>query len=90
MIRPTDAALRLVFTLPLTFACLPVFAQQPGDSSATLPSEGAVTNQDSDTTAATSAPSDREQKLADYLSGASFKGQFTIDGKEDANPKPKH
>ena len=30
---------------------------------------------------------DREQTLADYLSGATFSGKFTIDGKEDASPK---
>ncbi len=29
----------------------------------------------------------REEKLADYLSGAKFVGKFTIDGKEDAAPK---
>ncbi len=29
----------------------------------------------------------REQKLANYLSGASFVGKFTIDGREDKTPK---
>jgi len=29
----------------------------------------------------------REDKLARYLSGAKFNGQFTVDGKEDASPK---
>ncbi len=33
------------------------------------------------------ADGDREQKLADYLSGATFAGKFTIDGKEDSLPK---
>lgn len=32
-------------------------------------------------------PTEREQKLADYLSGAKFVGKFTIDGKPDADPK---
>ena len=30
----------------------------------------------------------RETKLAEYLTGAIFSGQFTIDGKNDLNPKP--
>ncbi len=29
----------------------------------------------------------REQRLADYLSGAKFVGKFTVDGKEDTSPK---
>ncbi len=32
-------------------------------------------------------PTERESKLASYLSGAKFVGKFTIDGKEEADPK---
>lgn len=32
--------------------------------------------------------SSREEKLAEYLTGAIFSGQFTIDGKTELNPKP--
>lgn len=30
----------------------------------------------------------REQKLAEFLTGAKFKGNFTVDGKENKLPKP--
>ena len=38
-------------------------------------------------TAAAADQKDREQKLAEYLSGIKFVGKFTIDGKKEAAPK---
>lgn len=84
--RPTSTVLRFVFTMLLTLICLPAIAQQSGDSAKPGTSEPVPTSQASDSDAKPNL-SDREQKLADYLSGATFQGQFTIDGKEDANPK---
>ena len=36
---------------------------------------------------AAAEPSPREERLANYLTGAKFVGQFTVDGKKDAAPK---
>ncbi|MCM2371698.1 hypothetical protein [Aporhodopirellula aestuarii] len=34
------------------------------------------------------SPTGREARLAAYLSGSTFTGQFTVDGKKDSAPKP--
>lgn len=44
-------------------------------------------NTDAPAAAAKDQPTEREAKLAGYLSGAKFVGTFTIDGKDDAAPK---
>jgi hypothetical protein len=47
-----------------------------------------LSNKDSDTsTDESDATKERESKLAEYLSGAIFSGQFTVDGKKDLSPK---
>jgi hypothetical protein len=46
-------------------------------------SEAEVTDQDS----SVAQPTTREERLAAYLTGAKFVGQFTVDGKAGAAPK---
>jgi hypothetical protein len=83
----------------LSIASGPATAQQRSDSSkqtdktqadetqseasASKPAQAAGTEERQ----AGAGETEREQKLADYLSGARFSGKFTIDGKEDASPK---
>jgi hypothetical protein len=55
-------------------------AQQPA-ASPVQSDEGASARGSSD------KAGDREQRLAEYLNGIKFVGKFTIDGKEDAEPK---
>ena len=58
-----------------------IMAQDASAGDAKKPAE-AKPNENAD-----SQPTEREQKLARYLSGCTFVGKFTIDGKEDALPK---
>ena len=65
--------------------------QSTGGSSKSLGTEsgkeeqGVTTNE---SPAGLTITPDREQKLAQYLSGSIFAGQFTIDGKTELSPKP--
>jgi hypothetical protein len=67
---------------PLTFS--PAVAQPPSESSSAEGSQRETTPADDPSAA---PANEREQKLAAYLSGATFVGKFTIDGKEDMAPK---
>ncbi|EMI52777.1 hypothetical protein [Rhodopirellula sallentina] len=66
-------------------ACAPsAHAQPPATPTQTAPPAG----QPTEMSAGDSSPTGREARLAAYLSGATFTGQFTVDGKPDAAPKP--
>jgi hypothetical protein len=59
-------------------------AQQPPDTPAAKTTQQPEASNDA---AAVPDAASREQKLAEYLSGAIFSGSFTIDGKDDVLPK---
>jgi hypothetical protein len=64
------------------------YAQQP--TSPGLADEKAAADagiNDKKGTTSEKADQSREQKLAEYLSGAIFAGKFTIDGREEGSPK---
>ncbi len=76
--------LSLGVLLMALFAFSPAVAQQATESSPADEAPQTVTPADDPGAA---PANDREQKLAAYLSGATFVGKFTIDGKEDMAPK---
>jgi hypothetical protein len=61
--------------------------QQPAATPAAQNDATAKPSDTPDSAIDTSDTESREQKLADYLSGATFSGTFTIDGQDDALPK---
>ncbi|MEM9369008.1 MAG: hypothetical protein AAGD07_23715 [Planctomycetota bacterium] len=78
-----SSASRLLATL---LAGLLASSSSPGlaQSPATPPSAEA----EPAVTPGTTSPTSREARLATYLNGATFTGNFTLDGKEDRTPKP--
>ena len=65
------------FGLACGLAAICVTALPPGGSPVALGQQ----------TADVAEASDRETRLANYLSGSRFIGRFTLDGKEEASPK---
>jgi hypothetical protein len=82
------ALVTLVFTLVFTTSQHAIAQQNADDVKPTGEAESSsadAARADGDVAATQDAG--REQKLAEYLSGATFAGKFTVDGKEDALPK---
>ena len=75
----------LGFLLTAPFDMSASVAQEPTESSTSDESPSETAPRAGDPSAA--AVNEREQKLAAYLSGATFAGKFTIDGKEEMAPK---
>ena len=75
----------LGFLLTVPFGMGPAIAQPPTETSTVDEPQSETTPPDADPSAA--QVKEREKKLAAYLSGATFAGKFTIDGKEDMAPK---
>jgi hypothetical protein len=65
----------MIRSIVLVFACTATFVSNVGVATAQAPTES--TDKDA-----------RELRLAKYLSGATFTGHFTVDGKEDRALKP--
>lgn len=79
----------LLVSVSLSGGILRVNAQERGE--AAKPAAGSIAKPELKSqiaeTQSETEESTREEKLAKYLSGATFAGKFTIDGKEDALPK---
>lgn len=77
----------LVILLP-TACSSPLFAQPPAASEATAgesPADGAKRDESkSDAATQKSSPSERETRIAKYLTGATFTGRFTVEGETEA------
>ncbi|MEM1225589.1 MAG: hypothetical protein AAGJ40_07820 [Planctomycetota bacterium] len=67
----------------VALTCLPthLLAQTTADT-ATVPGDETTAPSDNE------AKTGREERLAQFLTGATFTGNFTLDGKEDRAPKP--
>ncbi|EKJ99378.1 MAG TPA: hypothetical protein DDX19_11445 [Rhodopirellula baltica] len=65
----------MIRSIVLAFACTAMFASNVGVATAQAPTESTEN-------------AARELRLAKYLSGATFTGHFTVDGKEDRALKP--
>ena len=78
MIRFCCVSLAIVCLSFSTLDCRTAFGQQDDQGASKSSSEAGQ---------ASDAQEDREKKLAAYLSGIRFVGKFTIDGKEDVDPK---
>ncbi|MFG0288613.1 MAG: hypothetical protein ACF8CQ_10575 [Rhodopirellula sp. JB044] len=89
--NPRTVNMVLAATIPAALCLLstgfnapPAHAQPPAAPTQTAPPDAPSTEMK----AGESSLTGREARLAAYLSGATFTGQFTVDGKPDAAPKP--
>lgn len=78
---PGGAVLAMVLV-----TAIPALAQSPAKTSPPTTSPTAVTG-DASENARSESPNDRRDRLARYLTGASFEGSFTIDAHEETAPK---
>lgn len=79
---------RITITAAMWIACglagTNLHAQPPAEAPPVIPNQAEAKPMKAGAT----SPSGREARLADYLSGATFTGNFTLDGKENNAMKP--